>query len=76
MYFEVIDLQTGKCADTTELFEEEWAFGIGGYEEGVFMIDQEFSLCLADEFGNYAQCPHGRFKIVICVNDSEHSFVY
>lgn len=76
MYFEVIDLQTGKCADTEEIVNEEWANGVCGDEEGMFMIDQDFSLCLADEFGNYAHCPHGRFKIVVYMDDSEYSFVY
>lgn len=73
MYFEIIDLQAGKCADTEELMDEEWANGVGGDEEGMFMIDQDFSLCLADELGNYVYCPHGRFKIVMY---AEPSFVY
>lgn len=76
MYFEVIDLQTGKCADAEDIANEKWAYGVGGDEEGGFMIDQDFALCLVDELGNYAYCPRGRFKIIMYIDNCKHSFIY
>lgn len=57
MYFEVIDFQTGECADDEYIENEEWACVFGGDEEVSFMIDQDFSLCLVEEFGNYGYFP-------------------
>lgn len=76
MCFDVIDLQTGKCADAEDVANEKWAHGVHGDEEGEFSIGQDGSLYLIDEIGNYACCPQGRFKIIMYIDDCKHSFIY
>lgn len=77
--FDVIDLQTGKYPDIGNIaLNEEWAKYLIYCDMEGFHIDEGGTLCLADECGNYAYCPHERFKIVVEIPDmkTDYSFVY
>lgn len=77
--FDVIDLQTGKCPDLERIaLNEEWAQHLLSCDMEGFHIDEDGTLCLADECGKYAYCPHGRFKIIVEIKDmqADYSFVY
>lgn len=79
MRFDVIDIKTGKYPDIERIaLEEEWAKGLTYCDMEGFHIDEDGTLCLADECGNYAYCPHDRFKIVLEIMSIKysHSFVY
>lgn len=77
--FDVIDLKTGKYPDIEKIaLSEEWAKHLIYCDMEGFHIDEDGTLCLADECGNYAYCPHDRFEIVVEIKDmkTDYSFVY
>lgn len=77
--FDVIDLRTGKYPDLEKIaLHEEWAKHLMHCDMEGFHIDEDGTLCLADECGNYAYCPNGRFKIIVEIPDmkTDYSFIY
>lgn len=66
MEFKIIDITTGKYPDTESIaLNEEWAKGLIYCDIEGFFIGEDGQLILADECGNFAYCPHDRFKIII-----------
>lgn len=64
MTFTVIDKRTGQEADTREIaLKEEWAKHLVYCDMEGFAIEQDGTLILMDECGNYARCPSDRFEI-------------
>ena len=77
MRFSVIDILTGKEPDMSNIaLTEEWAKGLMYCDMEGFHIDEDGTLCLADECGKCAYCPHGRFKIEIEIMELKQSYVY
>ncbi len=79
MRFDVIDLKTGEYPNLENIaLNEEWAKDLIYCDMEGFHIDEDGTLCLADECGSYAYCPHDRFKIVIEMPEisQSHSYVY
>ena len=77
MRFSVIDLLTGKEPDISNIaLTEEWAKGLIYCDMEGFHIDADGTLCLADESGNYAYCPHDRFKIEVEFLKLKESYVF
>lgn len=77
MRFNVIDLTTGKEPDLEQIaLNEEWAKGLIYCDMEGFHIDEDGTLCLADECGKYAYCPHDRFKIEVEFQNMKKSYVY
>lgn len=77
--FDVMDLNTEKYPDIEKIaLSEEWAKHLIYCDMEGFHIDEDGALCLADECGNYAYCPHDRFKVIVEIKDmkTDHSFVY
>lgn len=77
--FDVIDTKTGKYPDLESIaLSEEWTKHLIYCDMQGFHIDEDGTLCLADECGNYAYCPHERFKIIVEISDmkTDYSFVY
>lgn len=65
MTFIVIDNKTGKIPDTYEIaLKEEWAKGLIYCDMQGFYLGEDGDLILADECGNYRDCPKGRFKVM------------
>ena len=63
--FQVIDLKTGKEADTEDIaLNEDWAQGLMYCDMEGFTIGEDGDLYLLDECGRWNQCPEGRFKVV------------
>jgi len=62
--FKVVDLQTGRQADTEEIVKEDWARNLVYTDIAGFAILEDGSLVLLDECGNFVHCPQGRFRIV------------
>lgn len=77
--FNVIDLQTGKYPDIENIaLTEDWAKHLTYCDMEGFHIDEDGTLFLADECGNYAYCPHERFKVVVGIKNMSigYSFIY
>lgn len=65
MEFEIIDLTTGRYPDMEQIARnEEWAKGLIYSDMEGFFIGENGQLILADECGNFAFCPHDRFKVI------------
>lgn len=77
MRFSVIDLLTGKEADISNIaLTEEWAKDLIYCDMEGFHIDEDGTLCLADECGKYAYCPHDRFRIEVELMEIGRSYMY
>ena len=64
MQFTVIDLETGEYPDVRRIaLKEDWAKKLIYCDIDGFYLGQDGELMLADECGNCASCPSGRFKI-------------
>lgn len=64
--FNVIDTKTGECANVEKIVrEEEWAKGLMYMDIEGFAMLEDGNLILADECGNFAYCPEGRFKVAL-----------
>ena len=62
--FSVIDTQTGKAPDLWQIaLKEDWAKHLVYCDMEGFAIEEDGSLVLLDECGNFAYCPIGRFEI-------------
>lgn len=62
--FTVIDTKTGKYPDIENIaLKEDWAKDLIYCDIEGFAIQEDGTLILSDECGNYAYCPLGRFKI-------------
>lgn len=62
--FRVIDTKTGKEADTYEIaLNEDWAKSLIYCDMEGFAIEEDGTLVLEDECGNYVYCPEGRFYL-------------
>ena len=63
--FTVIDVTTGEEADIYEIaLREEWAKGLMYCDMNGFGINDDGTLILIDECGNYVYCPSGRFMVI------------
>lgn len=77
MRFSVIDIKTDKYPNLEEIaLNEEWAKGLMYCDMEGFHIDEDGTLCLADECGNYRYCPHDRFKIKVELLKIKESYVF
>lgn len=77
MRFNVIDLTTNKEPDLEVIaLNEKWAQGLIYCDMEGFHIDEDGTLCLADECGNYRYCPHDRFKVEVELLKIKESYVY
>jgi len=66
MKFYVIDLVTGKIADTEQIsLREDWAAGLIHCDMEGFAITEDGDLVLMDECGNVRYCPTGRFRVIL-----------
>jgi hypothetical protein len=64
MTFRVIDLQTGQKPDGEQIaLKEDWAKHLIYCDIEGFVVEEDGSLVLLDECGNFAYCPEGRFKV-------------
>ena len=64
MTYIVIDMQTGKEADTEEIaLHEPWANSLVYCDIEGWLLSEDGELCLADECGNFAYAPMDRFKV-------------
>ena len=67
--FTVTDAKTGKAPDLWDIaLQEEWAKELMYSDMEGFAIQENGTLVLMDECGNYAYCPQGRFRISIRVD--------
>lgn len=65
MQFDVIDKRTGKHPDLEKIaLKEEWAKDLIYCDIEGFFINEDGCLILADECGNFAYCPLGRFEVI------------
>ena len=63
--FTVIDKKTGEYPDTRKIASrEKWAKGLVYCDIEGFALQEDGTLILLDECGNYAYCPPDRFDIV------------
>ena len=63
--FTVIDTKTGEYPDLCEIaLKEKWAKSLCYCDMEGFAIEEDGTLLLMDECGNYEYPPEGRFKIV------------
>ncbi len=63
--FRVIDPETGRYPDLEEVARDEgWATGLVYCDMNQFYIGEDGSLVLADDCGNIAEVPEGRFWII------------
>lgn len=77
MQFEIIDLLTEKYPDVNQIaLNEEWAKDLIYCDMEGFFIGEDGQLILADECGNFAYCPHDRFKITLCLPRDNASLVF
>ena len=68
--FTVIDKQTGTEPDTQRIaLNEDWADGLIYCDMEGFAVEQDGTLMLLDECGNFRYCPPGRF--LVCLNTEE-----
>jgi len=62
--FVVIDNQTGQEPDCEEIaLHEDWADGLIDCDMEGFAIQEDGTLILMDECGQFVYCPEGRFKV-------------
>ena len=62
--FSVIDVKTGEEADTWDIaLNEDWAKHLMYCDMEGFAIEEDGTLILLDECGQYAYCPIGRFDV-------------
>lgn len=62
--FTVIDIKTGKEADTYEIaLHEEWAKHLMYCDMEGFAVEEDGTLILLDECGRHEYCPEGRFEV-------------
>jgi len=62
----VIDKQTGKAPDLWQIaLKEAWARHLTFCDMEGFAIEEDGSLILLDECGNFAYCPTDRFEISV-----------
>jgi hypothetical protein len=65
MRFTVIDKNTGEYPDLREIaLNEDWADGLVCCDMQGFALEEDGSLILQDEYGNFRYCPSDRFEIV------------
>lgn len=77
MRFKVIDLLTEKEPDIRNIaLTEEWAKSLLYCAMEGFHIEEDGTLCLADECGSYVYCPHERFKVEVEIMALKQSYVY
>lgn len=77
MRFSVIDLLTGKEPDISNIaLTEEWAKDLMYCDMEGFHIDEDGTLCLADECGKFVYCPHDRFRIEVELMEIGRSYMY
>ena len=63
--FHVIDKQTGKEADPSEIaLKEDWAKGLCYCDMEGFAIEEDGTLLLLDECGRHEYCDHDRFEVI------------
>lgn len=63
--FRVIDNQTGAEADMEQIaLKEAWAEGLVYCDMESFAVEQDGTLLLLDECGNFVYCPLKRFQVV------------
>lgn len=71
IYFNIIDTYTRKQPDIEQIaLKEDWAQNLKSGDMKGFFISNEGRLVLADNCGNYVNCPHERFKIDIRLSES------
>jgi len=64
MKFEVIDKTTGQFADIEQIaLTEAWADKLIYCDMEGFALEQDGTLLLLDECGNFAYCPEDRFEL-------------
>lgn len=64
MTFNVIDPKTGEYPDLEHIARtEEWAQNLIPCDMEGFCINEDGSLLLMDECGNYTYCPEDRFQV-------------
>lgn len=69
--FTVIDKKTGKYPDVEKIaLKEEWAKGLIYCDIEGFAIQEDGTLILSDECGNYAYCPADRFQVIMEITNS------
>ena len=63
--FHVIDRKTGKEADTYRIaLKEKWAAGLVYCDMEGFAVEEDGTLLLLDECGNFRYCDRERFEVV------------
>jgi hypothetical protein len=66
MIFRVIDTLTGQPPDLRNIaLTEDWADVLMSADMEGFAIEEDGTLLLLDECGNFAYCPEGRFRVVV-----------
>ena len=62
--FRVIEIASGKEPDFVQICREDWANNLMAMDLEGWMLDEDGELCLADECGNFASAPIGRFRVI------------
>jgi len=71
MLFTVIDRTTGKAPDTWQIaLHEEWAHSLMYSDMEGFAIQEDGTLVLMDECGNFCYCPPCRFDVILETNQA------
>ncbi len=66
MQFTVIDTQTGAKPNEEQIaLTEPWAHDLIYCDMNGFALQEDGTLILLDECGNYRYCPAGRFTVTI-----------
>ena len=77
MRFDVIDVTTNQYPNLKQIaLSEEWAKELNHCDMEGFHIDEDGTLCLADDCGAYAYCPHDRFRIVLEILETGETYSY
>lgn len=63
--FRIVDAKTGKEPDLEKICREDWAKNLMAMDIEGWMIEEDGTLCLGDECGNFAYAPEGEYKIVL-----------
>src|SRR3990170_8393745 len=70
MRFRVIDTKTGKEPDMADIaLHEDWAKSLMYCDMEGFAVQDDGTLILCDECGQFAYCPQGRFKVEMLKDD-------
>lgn len=65
MNFTVIDIQTGKYPDLSDIaLHEDWAQGLMYCDMNGFAVQEDGTLILMDDCGRFVYCPGGRFQVL------------